>query len=124
MKKNWKKQFTLANQDEQLEAIALMSRYIEARQDRRVWVRGRLILERRRLQAAHYIGDRRGRYTLTRFVSLLTFAVVLVTVSIATWGIAVHAPISIGAPVLFFHLTSVTAVLAFKPYRLRTQPIE
>ncbi len=118
---NWKRLYNLADHSERLDAILLLARTIEARENKRVLVRGRLLLERRRLQAAHYIGDRRERYPITRAASLMTFIAVLVTVSVATWGVAITQPIHIGAPALFFHLTALMGVFAFKPYKLRTQ---
>jgi hypothetical protein len=112
---NWKQLHASSTHQERLEAILHMLRVLEARQRRWVLVRGRLILERRRAQAAHWLNDRRGRYAWSRIIIPLTFILTLLTVSIATWLFVIHAPIELAAPALFFYLTSLWAVLAFRP---------
>lgn len=119
--KNWKRLYNHTTQEERLEAILILARTIEARQNKRIFVHGQLVFERRRLQSAHFIGDRRGRYPISRAASLITFVIVLITVSVATWAVAFTQPIHIGAPAMFFHITALMGVFAFKPYNLRTQ---
>lgn len=117
---NWKQLYNSATQDERYQLIEHMLRAIDSRQQRIVFTGHRWVRNRRRGYRAHFLNDRRGRHTLTRALSLLTFAVVLVSVSVATWALVVNVPIQIGMPVLFFHVTSLMGVLAFKPYRSRT----
>ena len=105
---------------ERLDAVLHMLRVIEARQKRRIVVKGRLILERRRARVAHWLSERRGRYAWSRIAIPLTFLFTLVTVSVTTWLFVLVAPVKLAIPALFFHLTSLWAVLAFKPYRIAT----
>lgn len=96
---------------------------IEARQRKVVFTGERWVRNRRQThKRAHFLNDRRGRYTLTRAISLLAFVVVLVTVSVATWAYALTTWNASGAIAIFFHVTALWGVLAFKPYRLRMQP--
>jgi hypothetical protein len=112
---NWQQIHVSSTPEERIEALTLMLRVLEARHNRRVFLRGRLILERRRTQAAHWIADRRGRYPWSRVIIPFTFLFILLTVSTATGLFVLNAPTEYAAPVLFFYLTSLWAVLAFKP---------
>ncbi len=116
---NWKQLHASATPEERLELLMRMMQTVEERQQRVVFTGRRWVRNRRQGFEAHFLNDRR-RHTRARTASLLTFGVVLVTVSVATWGIVLSAPMHIGAPVLFFHVTALMGVYAFKPYRLRT----
>jgi hypothetical protein len=115
---NWKQIHASSTPEEQLEALTLMLRVLQARHNRRVFLRGRLIMERRRNQTAHWVTERRGRFAWSRVIIPLTFLFILITVSTATGLFVMNAPAEYAAPVSFFYLTSLWAVLAFKPNRL------
>ena len=119
---NWKQLHASATPEEKLELLMHMMQTVEERQQRVVFTGRRWVRNRRQGYEAHFLNDRR-RHTRARIASLLTFVVVLVTVSVATWGIVLSAPVHVGAPVLFFHVTALMGVYAFKPYRLRTNTL-
>lgn len=112
---NWNQLYNLATPEERLEAIVLMVRVLKTRRQRRVFAYGRLIVERRRAQAAHWISDRRGRFNPSRAVIMSTFLFILLTVSTATGLFVMNAPVEVSGPVLFFYATSLLSVLVFKP---------
>lgn len=114
---NWKQLHALSTPQERLEAITIMLRVLHARRQRLVFAYGRLILDRRRAQAAHWISDRRGRINHSRTVLLTAFIFTLSTVSAATGLFVLHAPVELVAPSLFFYLSSMLAVVSLKPRR-------
>lgn len=114
---NWKQLYNSATQDERYQMIEHMLSAIESRQQRVVFTGNRWVRNRRRGYQAHFLNNRRGRHTRARAVSLVTFAVVLVSVSAATWQVVLNFPTYVGGLMLFFHATSIWAVLAFKPCR-------
>lgn len=119
---NWKQLHTSATPEERLELLLHMLQTIEARQRRLVFTGHRWVRNRRgHFPGAHFLNDRR-RHTRARVASLLTFVTVLVTVSAVTWAAALASPQSAG-PILFFHITALLGVLAFKPNTLRMQPL-
>jgi len=116
---NWKQLHTSATPEERLELLTQMLRAVEERKQRVVFTGRRWVRNRRQGYQAHFLNDRRSsRLNIQRAASLITFGAVLVTVSVATWGIVLSSPIHLGAPVLFFHVTALLGVLAFKPNRL------
>lgn len=117
---NWKQLYNSATQDERYQLIEHVLRAIDARHQRIVFTGNRWVRNRRRGYQAHFLNDRRGRHTVARIASLLTFAVVLLGVSAATWQVVLNSPTHVGGLMLFFHATSVWAVLAFRPFRLKT----
>jgi hypothetical protein len=112
---NWKQLHALSTPEERLEAITLMLRVLHARRQRLVFAYGRLILDRRRAQAAHWISDRRGRINHSRAVMLTAFIFTLSTVSTATWLFLLHAPIQLAASALLAHLALLAALLIITP---------
>lgn len=120
---NWKQLYNSSAQDERYQMIERMLSVLEARQQRVVFTGNRWVRNRRRGYRAHFINNRRGRHAQARVLSLVTFAVVLVSVSVATFTFAAHAPLHLGMPVLFFHLTALLGVLAFKPYNMRKSQV-
>jgi hypothetical protein len=120
---NWKQLYTSATPEERLKIFMLMLKTIDERQRKVVFTGNHWVRNRRRGYRAHFLNDRRGRHVIARTVSLLSFAAVLVGVSAATWQVVVNSPTHVGGLMLFFHATSVWAVLAFRPYknRLKTQ---
>lgn len=112
---NWKQIYNLSTQDERYQIIEHMLSVLESRQQRVVFTGNRWIRNRRRGYQAHFLNNRRGRHTRARAVSLVTFVVVLVTVSAATIGALRLTPINISLPYLFFYATSVLSVVMFKP---------
>lgn len=118
---NWKQLHASATPEERLELLLRMMQTVEARQQRVVFTGQRWVRNRRQGYQAHFLNDRR-RHTRARAASLLTFGVVLVSVSAATWTFALSVPIHVGAPALFFHVTALMGVLMFKPYTLRRVP--
>ena len=120
---NWQQIYASSNPEERLETLTRMLGVIEARHNRRIIAYGRLIMERRRTQAAHWVADRRGRFAWSRFVIPLTFLFILATVSAATGLFVMHSPVEFGGPVLFFYATSLLGALAFKPNKRKTSKI-
>lgn len=113
---NWKQLHALSTPEERLEAITIMLRVLHARRQRLVFAYGRLILDRRRAQAAHWISDRRGRFTpRARPLIMTSFLFTLSTVSTATWLFILHAPIQLAASALLAHLTLLGALLIITP---------
>lgn len=112
---NWKQLYTSATPEERLQMITDMLNAIDERQRRVVFTGNHWVRNRRRGYRAHFLNDRRGRHVIARAVSLLSFAAVLVGVSAATWQVVLNSPTHVGGLMLFFHATSVWAVLAFKP---------
>lgn len=121
---NWKQLYASATPEEKLELLMHMMQTVETRQQRVVFTGRHWLRNRRQGYQAHFLNDRRsGRHNIQRAASLITFGVVLFTVSVATWGIVLSTPVHVGAPVLFFHVTALMGVYAFKPYRLRSTAI-
>ena len=121
---NWKQLYNSTTQDERYQMIERMLIALESRQHRMVFTGNRWVRNRRRGYQAHFLNDRRdGRHDLIRMFSLLTFGVVLITVSAATWLIVIVVPIQVGLPMLFFHATALLGVLAFKPYKF-VKPVQ
>lgn len=114
-----KQLYNSATHDERYQMLEHMLRALESRQHRIVFTGNQWVRNRRRGYRAHFINNRRGRHARARVISLVTFAVVLVSVSAATFAFAAYAPPQLGMPVLFFHLTALLGVLAFKPYNMR-----
>jgi hypothetical protein len=115
---NWKQSYTAATPDERFEAITEMLHLIEARQQRRVLVRGRLIRDRRRSQVAHFINDRRGTYQPFLGLYKFIFWVAMLMMSGTTWLALWHRPAQ-GAPLLAAHLGTLLFVFMIKPYRVK-----
>lgn len=114
---NWKQLHALSTPQERLEAITIMLRVLHARRQRLVFAYGRLILDRRRAQAAHWISDRRGRIPRRArpLIRLTAFLFTLSTVSTATWLFLLHAPIQLAASALLAHLALLGALLIITP---------
>lgn len=109
----WKKLYTTATPAEREELLILMLQTIEARQQRLILARGRLVRNRRRAIIAHFIGDRRLAPRPTPILQFM-FMFILSTLSIATWLIAAHIQPAYGAPLIFSYLLLI-ATLLIKP---------
>lgn len=120
---NWNQLYTSSTSEERLEAALLMLSTIQERKQRLILSRGRLVREKRgNFPGAHFLNDRRRlRRSLTRTISLTSFAFILATVSIATWLFVLHAPASLAALALGVHITMLSLILYIKPYNVRTQ---
>ncbi len=118
-----KQLYKISNNKEREEITALILQVIEERKQRIVFSRGRLVREKRgNFPGAHFLNDRRRlRRSLTRTISLTSFAFILATVSIATWLFVLHAPASLAALALGVHITMLSLILYIKPYNFRTQ---
>lgn len=97
---NWKRLYNRTTEHERQQAAALMLEYIAARHSRRVFVRGKWMLERRRRHIAHYINNRRQPLTRERIIRLVNFAFILYTVTAAVLAVAFHAPLQLALPML------------------------
>ena len=116
---NWNQLYTTATPEEREEILLLMLQTLEARQQRLVLARGRLVRERRRAQRLHYLHDRRTprprRITRNLLRSLTLF--IALTVSITTWLIAAHIPPMYGAPLLLGYDLLLLTILLRTPTR-------
>lgn len=112
----WKNLYTTATPAEREEILIAMLQAIEARQQRLILARGRLVRNRRRAIIAHFIGDRRlaPRPTRSRVIQF-TFIFILTTLSLTTWLIAAHIQPMYGAPLLFGYDLLLIALLLIKP---------
>lgn len=113
---NWKQLYTAATPAEREELLILMLQHIEARQQKIILARGRLLRERRRKSIAHILGDRR---LAPRSIPIaqIGFIFILSTLSIATWLIAVHIQPMYGAPLIFGYNLLLITILLIKPYQ-------
>ncbi len=116
---NWKQLHTAATPAEREELLIMMFRTIEARKQRLILARGRLLRERRRAARLHFINERRMPYTkrLTRALVNGSIFFIIATLSVATWIIAAHIQPVYGAPLLFGYSLILIAALAVKPYK-------
>jgi hypothetical protein len=121
---NWKQLYTAATPEEREELLLEMFRVHEARQNRKVLVRGRLLRERRRETIAHFIGDRRLQSLVRRRKTLWTTG--LIFAAILTWSVAafeaLHAQPIYGAFLVIGFDLFLATVLLIKPY-LRWRPV-
>lgn len=122
---NWNQLYTSSTAEERLEVLIHMLVVIEARQNKRILARGRLIHERRGpFAGAHFLNDRRTSLSIRVLRmgrgrgGVFTFFILL-TVSITIWLSFFHLPPIYAAPLMFFHLASLTALLVIKPYNVR-----
>lgn len=120
---NWNQLYTSSTPEERMELTLLMLSAIEERKQRLVLSRGRLVREKRgNFPGAHFLNDRRRlRRSLPSVLTRLSYIFILLTVSIATWLFILYAPAQLAIPTMLLHLVGLTAVLLFKPYRLRSQ---
>jgi hypothetical protein len=120
---NWKQLYTAATPAEREELLFEMFRTIEACENRKVLVRGRLLRERRRETIAHFIGDRRLQSLVRRRKTLWTTG--LIFAAIVTWSVAafeaLHAQPIYGAFLVIGFDLLLATVLLIKPY-LRWRP--
>lgn len=122
-KMNWKQLFASSHTKERDENLILFLKVIQARKQRLVFSRGRLVREKRgNFPGAHFLNDRRRlRPRLSRAITLTSFAFILTTVSVATWLFAMHAPAQLAAVALGLHITLLSLILYIKPYNYRLQ---
>lgn len=116
---NWNQLYTTSTEQERLETLINMLQVIEARQNKIVFTGNHIIRNRRRntTQPFHFIGEKRGRYQISRIVSVISILASLFSVSGATLLFAIHTPTYISLQVLFFQSTAILFVLLFKPKR-------
>lgn len=121
---NWKQLYTTATPAEREELLIMMLQSIEARQNRKVLVRGRLLRERRRETIAHFIGDRRLQSIIRRRKTLWITG--LISAALVTWSVAafeaLHAQPIYGAFLVIGFDLFLATVLLIKPY-LRRRPV-
>lgn len=116
---NWKQLYSFATHDERLDLLFRMMQIVEEREHKLIFTGRRWLYNRRRGYQAHFLNDRRGRHILSRAASLVAFGSILVTVSIATFALILHAPPQLSGTALFFYTTSMLGMVAFKPNRLK-----
>jgi len=116
---DWKQLHNSSTPEERFELLMQMMQVIDERQNRVVFTGAGWVRDRRRGYQAHFLRDRRtGWHTLIRAASLLGFAFVLLTVSAATFALALTAPPQLSGPVLFFYATSMLGVVGFRPSKV------
>ena len=116
---NWQQLYTTLTPAEREELLITMFRTLEARHNRKVFVRGRLLQNRRRGDIAHFIGDRRLLHTQRRHKNRWTAA--LAVTSIIGWVLSVALQPAYGAALVILIDLMLITVLLVKPY-LRLQP--
>ena len=114
---NWQQLYTTATPAEREEILILMLQTIEARQQRIILARGRLLRERRRAARLHFIRDRRippvTRTTRNLLRTLTMF--ILSTISITVFLVSANIQPMYGAPLLFGYDLLLIAMLLIKP---------
>jgi hypothetical protein len=111
---NWKQLHRHARKREE---ILIMMLQLEARQQRIILARGRLLRERRRAARLHFIRDRRippvTRTTRNLLRTLTMF--ILSTISITVFLVSANIQPRYGAPLLFCYDLLLIAMLLIKP---------
>ena len=117
---NWQQLYTASTPAEREELLLEMIHALEARQNKRILIRGRLVRERRRGNTAHFVGDRRLLGAARRYKTIWISG--LMGAAGVTWYTALTAtqPFYGVLLVIGFDLL-LAAVLFIKPY-LRWQP--
>jgi hypothetical protein len=115
---NWKQLYTSSTSRERLEAVIQLLYAVEARQS---LGRGRGWSNRRRATIAHFINDRRRRTSRSRFVNLVSFTVILYTVSAAVILVIYNAPLSLAIPALSIYSAGIMALL-LRPFLRYLKP--
>ena len=114
---NWQQLYTTATPAEREKILILMLQTIEARQQRIILARGRLLRERRRAARLHFVRDRRippvTRTTRNLLRTLTMF--ILSTISITVFLVSAHIQPMYGAPLLFGYALLLIALLLIKP---------
>ena len=114
---NWQQLYTTATPAEREEILILMLQTIEARQQRIILARGRLLRERRRAARLHFVRDRRippvTRTTRNLLRTLIMF--ILSTISITVFLVSANIRPAYGAPLLFGYDLLLIALLLIKP---------
>lgn len=114
---NWKQLYASATPQEREYIMFLMLQTIEARKNKNIVARGRLIKERRGpFAGAHFLNDRR-KASLRRNVYRILFISILLLVSSTTFLVAYNIPNKYGAPLIFFYNIGLLLILLIKPYR-------
>ncbi len=116
---NWEQLYTAATPAEREEILITMFQALEARQQKVVLSRGRLLRERRRTARLHFIRDRRVPINkrIARALVRSSFIFILVTLSIAAWLITANIHPMYGAPLLLGYNLILLAILLAKPYQ-------
>lgn len=116
---NWKQLYTSSTEGERLETLIHMLQVIEARQNQIIFTGNHIIRNRRRnaTQPFHFIGEKRGRYTISRIASLFTIWVAILATAFTSILIALHAPPHFTTQILFFPITAIIFIFLFKPKR-------
>lgn len=116
---NWKQLYTSATEEERLYILLHMLQTIEARQNKIIFTGNHIIRNRRRnaVQPFHFIGEKRGRYTISRVASIFTIWVAIFATAFTSILIAIHAPAHFATQILFFPITAIIFVFLFKPKR-------
>jgi len=70
-------------------------------------------------RGAHFINNRRldSRWA-PRAIFIMALALIMLTVSTATWLFLLHVPSQLGVAVLGFYILALTVIIAIKPQRL------
>lgn len=113
---NWKQRFASATPKEREDILFCMLQTVEARKNKNIIARGRLVKERRGpFAGAHFLNDRRRPISRNLFRAL--FISIMLTVTIALFLVAIHIPLEYGAPLILFYDLSLIALLLIKPYK-------
>lgn len=115
---NFRQLYSSSTSQERHETIEQILHIIEARQHRWVFVRGRLVRDRRGyFRGAHFLHDRRViRVTLPHPSQRVGGMVVMASVfNLGVWMFALPYAPHIAAPIVTFHLISLSLLFAFHP---------
>ena len=99
---DWKQLFSSATSEER-DDLSIFFQYIDAHESKLIFAKGRLVLERRRKRAAHYINDRRREFSWRKTFSRAS-------IFFSVWSVTV------GVIVLAVNVTTFQAVLAIVSY--------
>lgn len=116
---NWKQLYTTSTEEERLHTLLHMLHAIEARQTKIIFTGNHIVRNRRRTTAYHIIGERRGRHLITRIASTISILASLLCVFIFATLTILYTPSHIAVQILFFPITSLLAIIAFKPKQKR-----
>lgn len=115
---NWHQRFAAATQDERDLVVQLLLERIEKRQNQ-TWLINTILIRDRRRRHAHFVGEHLHAMRARR-IYLMSFAMILLTISVAAWLIALNVPSEMGGLIVALYDTIILTIIARRPYRLQT----
>ena len=125
---NWPQLYNAFTPEERDDITMLMMQLKEIRNEQRLRARTDSIRRAKgkprdeRLELlnwAHFVGVHRGLNRAERNLYRSLFLFILITVSLTIWLIALHVPVSLGAPLVFGYDLFLWALVSFRPFRLK-----